>query len=303
MSSSSTVTDVLRETALGRPPDRKGKVRDIYELGDRLMIVSTDRISAFDVVLPGGIPHKGRVLTTISGFWFEKFTGLVKHHLDYIVGDQVPEEFADYRDQLRNRAMVCRTCEVVPIECVVRGYLAGSGWKDYRRTGSVCGVKLPSGLRQADKLPEPTFTPATKATSGHDENISFEQACEVAGRDVMQQLKDRSINLYLAATEHAEKCGFILADTKFEWGVRDGELILIDEIFTPDSSRYWPADDYEPGRDQTAFDKQYVRDYLETLEWNKQYPGPELPAEVIARTSEKYINAYERLTKRTFERS
>ncbi len=301
MADSGTAVNVLRDTDLGRPPDRKGKVRDIYELGDQLMIVSTDRLSAFDVVLPQGIPHKGRVLTLVSAFWFERFAGDVKHHLEYVVGERVPDEFAAYREQLRDRTIVCPMCEVVPIECVVRGYLAGSGWKDYQRTGAVCGIKLPSGMRQSDKLPEPIFTPATKATSGHDENISFEQACETAGKEVMQQLKDRSISLYLAANEHAATCGLILADTKFEWGFRNGELLLIDEILTPDSSRYWPADDYEPGRDQVAFDKQYVRDYLETLDWNKQYPGPELPAEVVTRTSEKYIDAYERLTGKKFK--
>ena len=302
MTQSAETVEVLRETALGRAPDRTGKVRDIYELGDRLMIVSTDRLSAFDVVLPGGIPYKGRVLTQLSTFWFERFAGRVNHHLEYVVGERVPDEFAAFREQLRDRAMVCRTCEVVPIECVVRGYLAGSGWKEYQQTQSVCGVALPAGLRQADRLPEPIFTPATKATTGHDENISFERAGEIAGREVMETLRDRSMELYQAAAEHTATCGLILADTKLEWGYRDGELVLVDEIFTPDSSRYWPADEYEPGRDQRAFDKQYVRDYLETLDWDKKPPGPALPAEVAAQTSAKYIEAYERLTGRRFER-
>jgi len=292
---------VVLQTDIPGFPVRRGKVRDIYDLGDELLIVATDRISAFDVVMPNGIPHKGEVLTRISAFWFGRFSG-VRHHLIELVEDRAPKGFGPYLDQLRGRSMRVAKTKVLPIECVVRGYLAGSGWKEYQRHQTVCGIRLPAGLRQSDQLPEPIFTPATKAVEGHDENISFERACELTGRELMRTVRDRSISIYHEGAEYARQRGLILADTKFEWGSDRGELILIDEILTPDSSRFWPADDYEPGRDQIAFDKQYVRDYLETLDWDKTPPGPRLPDEVVANTSAKYIEAYERLTGRMFPR-
>jgi len=290
---------VVYRTEIPTLPVRRGKVRDIYDLGDRLLIVATDRISAFDVVMPNGIPHKGQVLTRISCFWFERF-GRIPHHLIELIEDHAPPGLEPYLDQLRGRAMLVRKTKVVPIECVVRGYLAGSGWKEYQKSRSVCGIPLPPGLRQCDKLPEPIFTPATKADEGHDENISFERACELTDPALMKTLRERSIALYCEAADYARTRGVIIADTKFEWGLDGDDVILIDEILTPDSSRFWPADDYEPGRDQTSFDKQYVRNYLETLDWDKTPPGPRLPDDVVANTSKKYIEAYERLTGRTF---
>lgn len=285
---------ILRTDIPGRSV-RRGKVRDIYDLGDRLLIVATDRISAFDVVMPNGIPRKGEILTRISGFWFGRLTG-IRHHLIEQIEDRAPAGFEPYLDQLRARAVLVRKTRVVPIECVVRGYLAGSGWKEYRRTQSVCGIKLPPGLKQCDRLPEPVFTPATKAEEGHDENVSFERACELVDPATMQALRERSLAIYQDAAEYARQRGVIIADTKFEWGFDGDELILIDEVLTPDSSRFWPADDYQPGRDQASFDKQYVRNYLETLKWDKTPPGPTLPDDVVANTSLKYIEAYERLT-------
>lgn len=288
-------------------PVRRGKVRDVYDLGDRLLIAASDRISAFDVVMANGIPDKGRILTALSLFWFEHLGDRVAHHLLGTEPDMVP---AAYREQFVGRTMICRKAEVVPIECVVRGYLAGSGWKEYQQSRAVCGVKLPAGLRQCDRLPQPIFTPATKAEHGHDENISFERAAELVGPGVMRELRDRSVELYRAAADYAAARGIIIADTKFEFGSAGPRgtggpaLILIDEVLTPDSSRFWPADRFEPGRDQESYDKQFVRNYLEHLcgegRWNKQAPGPALPADVIEGTRARYIEAYERLTGRRF---
>jgi len=287
---------------------QRGKVRDVYDLGDRLLIAASDRISAFDVVMANGIPDKGRILTALSLFWFDHFSGRVNHHLLGTDPDMVPPA---YRDQFVGRTMICRKAEVVPIECVVRGYLAGSGWKEYQRSGAVCGVKLPSGLRQCDKLPQPIFTPATKAAEGHDENISFDRASELVGPGVMRELRDTSLALYRAAADYAADRGIIIADTKFEFGSAGPRgtggpaLILIDEVLTPDSSRFWPASGYEPGRDQESYDKQFVRNYLETLcaegRWNKQPPGPTLPSEVVRGTRARYLEAFERLTGRRFD--
>jgi phosphoribosylaminoimidazole-succinocarboxamide synthase len=296
-----TTSQIVLETSIPGYPVRRGKVRDVYDLGDRLLFVASDRISAFDVIMPNGIPRKGEVLTRISCFWFQRLSG-THHHLIELIEDHVPAGLEPYLDQLRGRAMLVRKSKVVPIECVVRGYLAGSGWKEYRQSQSVCGIKLPAGLKQCAQLPEPIFTPATKADEGHDENISFERACELADPEVMKTLRDRSIAIYRDAAEYARQRGVIIADTKFEWGADGDGLILIDEVLTPDSSRFWPADDYEPGRDQVSFDKQYVRNYLETLDWDKTPPGPRLPDDVVANTSRKYIEAYEKITGETFPR-
>ena len=293
-------TDALMRTDLPNFPVRRGKVRDVYDLGDRLLLVATDRISAYDVVMANGIPDKGVTLTRLSRFWFEKFADRFEHHLLDTIEDRVPPELEPFAEQLQGRSMICRKLDMVPIECVVRGYLAGSGWKEYQQTGSVCGIRLPQGLTQCQVLAEPIFTPATKAEQGHDENISFERACEIAGEELMRELRDRSLEIYRVGAEHARARGLIIADTKFEWGLRDGRIILADELLTPDSSRFWPADRYEPGRDQESFDKQYLRDYLEALchrgEWNKRPPGPTLPEEIVANTAQKYRQAFERLT-------
>lgn len=290
----------VTQTNFAGYPVRRGKVRDVYDLGDEILLVATDRISAYDVVLPTPIPGKGILLTRISRFWFEHFGGSVPHHLIEVVSDRAPRGLERNLEQLRGRAMRCRKTKVVPIECVVRGYLAGSGWADYQATGMVCGVALPKGLRQCDKLPTPIFTPATKADVGHDENISYEQACESVGTNCMKLLREQSLDLYCRAAAYALQRGIIIADTKFEWGERDGEYLLIDEVLTPDSSRFWPADRYEPGRDQDSFDKQYVRNYLTTLvragQWDKTPPGPELPADIVANTAAKYREAVTRLT-------
>ena len=289
----------ILQTSLADLPVRRGKVRDIYDLGDRLLLVSTDRISAFDWVLPTGIPDKGRVLTQLSRFWFDRFD--VPHHL-------LSCDVADFDlpagidlEPLVGRSMLVRKSEVVPIECVVRGYLSGSGWKEYQESGTVCGIKLPAGLRESDQLPEPIFTPATKAEIGeHDENITFEETARRVGRDLAEELRRRSLDIYNRGAEYARTRGIIIADTKFEFGQVDGELILIDEVLTPDSSRFWPADAYSPGHGQPSFDKQFVRDWLTTSGWDKNSPPPELPAEVVARTRAKYIDAFERLTAETF---
>lgn len=290
---------IVTETDLPGVPRRQGKVRDIYDLGAEILLVATDRISAYDVVLPTPIPGKGAMLTRIAAFWFEFFAD-VPHHLIEVIEDRAPSGLEQHLGILRGRTMRCRKTNVVPIECVVRGYLAGSGWSDYCRNGAVCGVSLPPGLRQCEKLPEPIFTPATKAVAGHDENISFEQACEAVGGETMVRLRERSIDLYRRAADHAASRGILLADTKFEWGEAGGEYLLIDEVLTPDSSRFWPADRYEPGRDQESFDKQYVRNYLTTLveagRWNKNPPGPELPDEVVRNTVSRYREAVQRLT-------
>ena len=292
------MSDVILQTEIADLPVRRGKVRDIYDLGDRLAIVASDRISAFDVIMPTGIPSKGKVLTQISAFWFDWLGDRVEHHLETLVtsADDLPEALRTHADTLIGRTVIVPKAEVVPVECVVRGYLAGSGWKDYGATGAVCGIGLPDGMKQCEQLPEPIFTPATKAESGHDENIDFDRAAAICLEGVMATLRDRSIEVYKTAAEYARGRGVIIADTKFEWGLVDGKYILIDEVLTPDSSRFWPADEYEPGRDQNSFDKQYVRNYLETLDWDKTPPGPVLPAEVVANTTARYIEAYEKLT-------
>jgi phosphoribosylaminoimidazole-succinocarboxamide synthase len=291
---------ILETRIAGQDPSR-GKVRDIYDLGDKLLIAATDRISAFDVVMANGIPYKGIVLTQISKFWFDYLGGDIEHHL---ISDDVttfPEPFAREAGQLKGRSMLVKKVEVLPIECVVRGYLAGSGWKEYQASQTVCGVKLPGGLRQCQKLPELIFTPATKAEQGeHDENISFERAAEIIGAERAEYVRDRSIEIFRKASEYAESKGLILADTKFEWGVADGKIILIDEVLTPDSSRFWPADLYEAGRDQESFDKQFVRNFLEEIKFDKSGPGVELPEDIVLKTSQKYIEAYERLTNKPF---
>jgi len=288
----------LLETRLsGLAPHRQGKVRDIFDLGDSLLMVATDRISAFDYVLGSGIPDKGKVLTQLSAFWFEKTTGIVPNHLQTMDVREYPREMRPHADILAGRSMLVRKTNPVPIECVARGYLSGSGWKEYQTNGEVCGIALPSGLRESDPLPEPIFTPATKAATGHDINISEAEASELVGRDLIQRLRNLTIELYQFGAAHAASCGIILADTKFEFGLTaTNEIILIDEALTPDSSRYWPQDQYAPGGPQPSFDKQYVRDYLEQIRWNKQPPVPSLPDEVVARTRQKYIEAYRRLT-------
>jgi phosphoribosylaminoimidazole-succinocarboxamide synthase len=272
----------------------RGKVRDIYDLGDQLLIVATDRLSAFDVVLPTPIPDKGRVLTQLSLFWFDKLADVVPHHV--IEAKNFTGELAPYADSLAGRAMLVRRTEPAPIECVVRGYISGSGWKDYQKTGAICGIPLPAGLRESDRLPEPIFTPSTKATTGHDENISFDETVSRIGRPLAERLRDVSLTLYRRAAEHAAAHGIIIADTKFEFGLRGNELIWIDEALTPDSSRFWPADQYSPGKAQPSFDKQFVRDYLERIGWNKQPPAPPLPPDVVAGTQQKYRDAYQRIT-------
>jgi phosphoribosylaminoimidazole-succinocarboxamide synthase len=277
---------------------RRGKVRDVYDLGDRLLIVATDRISAFDVVLPSGIPAKGIVLTQLSLFWFELLGHVVPHHVVSADVSEYPADLRRHRDQLEGRSMIVHKTVPLPVECVVRGYLVGSGWKDYRATGSVCGIPLPAGLQESQRLDPPLFTPSTKAEAGHDENISFAQVEAALGPQRAAEVRDVSLEVYRRASAHAEERGIILADTKFEFGVRDGRLVWIDEALTPDSSRFWPRDGYAPGRGQPSFDKQYVRDYLETLAWDKSPPGPALPAEVVQRTRDKYLEAYARLTGR-----
>jgi phosphoribosylaminoimidazole-succinocarboxamide synthase len=280
---------------------KSGKVREIFDLGDSLLLVATDRISAFDVIMPNGIPCKGEVLTQISFFWFAQTESFQPNHLlsraqDAIGVPALAGLPPALRQQLAGRSMLVRKARPLAIECVVRGYLAGSGWKEYQESQTVCGLKLPPGLKESSELPEPIFTPATKAETGHDENISFEQACQITGRDLAGQARAASLKLYKFASDYARRRGIIIADTKFEFGQLDGDLILIDEVLTPDSSRFWPADRYEPGRSQPSFDKQFVRDYLETLAWNKTPPGPVLPPEVVTRTTAKYLEAYERLT-------
>jgi phosphoribosylaminoimidazole-succinocarboxamide synthase len=277
-------------------------VRDLYDAGDALLIVATDRISAFDYVLGSGIPDKGKVLTQLSHFWFEQTRHIVPNHLISADETQFPVRFRAAGAMLRGRSMLVTKTNPVPIECVARGYLAGSGWKDYLATGSVCGVPLPPGLRESDRLPHPIFTPATKATSGHDVNISEAEAAEHIGADLVAQLRELTLALYEFGNAHAESCGIILADTKFEFGLTpDGTVILIDEVMTPDSSRYWPKDAYEPGHGQPSFDKQFVRDYLEAIHWNKRPPVPSLPDDVVMRTREKYCEAFQRLTGRELE--
>jgi len=280
-------------------PVRQGKVRDVYDIGEFYLMVASDRISAFDYILPTLIPDKGRVLTQISKFWFDYFD-VPNHLVSTDLGDiELPEGLS--AEELEGRTMVVKKCEVVPIECVVRGYLVGSGWKDYQNSGAVCGIDLPAGLQNCAKFPEAIFTPATKAEEGHDENVSFERVVQEVGSETAEALKAKSLHVYTQGRDYAASKGIILADTKFEWGFHKGELILIDEVMTPDSSRFWPADQYEPGRNQLSFDKQFVREWLESTTWDKNSPPPELPPEIIAKTREKYIDAFERLSEQTFK--
>jgi phosphoribosylaminoimidazole-succinocarboxamide synthase len=274
----------------------RGKVRDIYDLGDQLLLVATDRLSAYDVVMDDPIPGKGAVLTALAAFWFNQLAAARPHHLIRVMtADDPPPGYDDYADQLAGRAMLCRKTDVLPIECVVRGYLVGGGWQEYRRTGHVSGLALPAGLELAQPLPEPIFTPSTKATRGHDEPISFEQACDQVGGDIMRAARERSLAIYSEAAAFARDRGIIIADTKFEFGQRDGELLLIDEVLTPDSSRFWPADQYAVGAHPPSFDKQFVRDYLSTLDWDKTPPPPRLPPDIIAKTADKYAEVARRL--------
>lgn len=275
---------------------KSGKVREIFDLGDAFLLVASDRISAFDVIMPNGIPRKGEVLTRISHFWFKRFATLVPNHLLAGADDPLPATLQPFADQLDRRCMFVKKAEPLAIECIVRGYLSGSGWKEYKHSQTVCGIPLPSGLTESAELPEPIFTPSTKADEGHDENISFERATEIVGVDLALRARELSLQIYTAGRDYARERGILIADTKFEFGLFDGNLILIDEVLTPDSSRFWPADRYEPGKGQPSFDKQFVRDYLETLDWDKKPPGPVLPEAVVAKTSEKYLEAYTRLT-------
>lgn len=287
----------LKQTDLpGIPLHGRGKVRDIYDLGDQFLIVATDRLSAFDVVLPTPIPNKGKVLNQMSAFWFRQFRNIAPNHVISTRVEDYPAPLQKFRDQLEGRSMLARKAKVFPVECVARGFLAGSGLKDYNRTGKVCGVALPPGLRESDRLPEPIFTPSTKAETGHDENISEAEAAKIIGEDNLRRLKELTLRIYSEGVKYAQERGIIICDTKFEFGVINGEIAIVDEVLTPDSSRFWPAAEYVPGRAQPSFDKQFVRDYLETLTWDKTPPGPVLPADVVAKTSAKYLEAYERLT-------
>jgi phosphoribosylaminoimidazole-succinocarboxamide synthase len=275
---------------------KSGKVREVFDLGDRLLFVATDRISAFDCIMPNGIPRKGEVLTQISYFWFDQTASFQPNHLLSKAKDPLPKELQPYAAQLAGRCMIVKKAQPLAIECVVRGYLAGSGWKEYKERQTVCGIKLPAGLKESSELPEPIFTPATKAETGHDENISFEEASKLVGADIAEKARAASLKIYKFAREYARQRGIIIADTKFEFGLFDGQLLLIDEVLTPDSSRFWPADQYQPGRSQPSFDKQFVRDYLETLDWDKTPPAPKLPPEVVEKSQAKYLDAYRRLT-------
>ncbi len=294
--------NVILQTNISVQEPLRGKVRDIYDLGDKLLIVASDRLSAFDVIMTNGIPYKGIVLTQISKFWFEFLSDVVEHHL---ISDDVasfPKPFCDHADQLAGRTMLVKKGEVLPVECVIRSYLTGSGWKEYKQSGTVCGHKLPVGLKQCEKLPELIFTPATKAELGeHDENIDFERCVDIIGEEKANYVRDKSMAIFEKASAYAESKGIILADTKFEWAVVDGKIILVDEVFTPDSSRFWPADKYEAGRDQESFDKQFVRNYLESINFDKSGSGVELPEDIVTKTSAKYIECYELLTGKKFE--
>ena len=289
---------VLQTDLSGLTLVRRGKVRDVYEVDGHLLIVATDRISAFDYVLGSGIPDKGKVLTQLSAFWFDHLGDAVPHHCLSVDVDTFPVAARAHRDVLKGRTMLVRKTEPLPVECVARGYLSGSGWKDYQKTGAICGVSLPSGLRDSDRLPASIFTPATKAESGHDENISEARAGDIVGSKLVTRLRDLTLELYERGVQHADEHGIIIADTKFEFGIADDTLILIDEVLTPDSSRFWPKDQYVPGRTQPSFDKQFVRDHLEAIGWNKQPPVPSLPDDVIEKTRAKYLEAYRRLTGR-----
>jgi phosphoribosylaminoimidazole-succinocarboxamide synthase len=283
----------------GVPKVKSGKVREVFDLGDTFLFVASDRISAFDCIMPNGIPRKGEVLTQISHFWFDRTEKLIPNHRAAKACEPLPALLQPFAAVLAGRSMIVKKAQPLTIECVVRGYLAGSGWKEYKSYGTVCGIALPKGLTESAELPEPIFTPATKAETGHDENISFEVAAKMVGANIASQARDFSLNIYSAARDYARKRGIIIADTKFEFGLLDGKLILIDEVLTPDSSRFWPADLYAPGKGQPSYDKQFVRDFLETLDWNKQPPAPSLPADIVARTQAKYLEAYERLTGKT----
>ena len=291
-----TSAPVLQLDLPGIKKVRSGKVREVFDLGDRFLLVASDRLSAFDVIMPNGIPRKGEVLTQLSHFWFAKFASLVPNHLLAGADDPLPASLQPFAAQLARRSMIVKKANPLAIECIVRGYLSGSGWKEYKKSRTVCGIPLPAGLTESAELPEPIFTPSTKAEAGHDENIPFAEAVKIVGADLAIQARDLSLKIYRAGRDYARERGIIIADTKFEFGLCDGQLILIDEVLTPDSSRFWPADQYAPGRGQPSFDKQFVRDYLETLTWDKTPPGPELPVAVIANTSAKYLEAYERLT-------
>jgi phosphoribosylaminoimidazole-succinocarboxamide synthase len=298
--SASSAMRVIRETHFdGITPAARGKVRDIYDLGDKLLIVATDRLSAFDVILPTPIPDKGRVLTQLSLFWFNLLKDVIPHHV--LSATDFPAPFDSHKDDLAGRSMVVRKTQPLPIECVVRGYVSGSGWKDYRATGKICGIALPADLRESDRLPEPLFTPSTKASTGHDENISFEQAASLVGKELAERVRAISLEIYRRASGYAEPRGVILADTKFEFGLLQNDLIWIDEALTPDSSRFWPAAQYQPGGPQPSFDKQFVRDYLERIQWPKTPPGPELPPEVVTATRAKYREAYRILVGRELD--
>ncbi len=292
-------SNVLLETHLpGIELLARGKVRDVYALGDRLLFIATDRISAFDYILATGIPDKGRILTGLSVFWFDFLSDVTPTHFLTANVDEYPEAVRQYRDQLEGRSMLVKRAKMMDVECVARGYLAGSGWKEYRETGRVCGISLPPGLKESDKLPEPIFTPATKAQTGHDENVSFERVVETVGPDLAGRLRSLTLEIYSKAARYAETRGVLIADTKFEFGLDGDTLILADEVLTPDSSRFWPSESYKPGGPQPSYDKQYVRDYLESIRWNKQPPAPALPPEVAAGTGEKYQQAYRALTGR-----
>jgi phosphoribosylaminoimidazole-succinocarboxamide synthase len=280
---------------------RQGKVRDMYRTQAGIVMVASDRISAYDVVLPTPIPDKGAVLTGLSTYWFDRTTGIVPNHMISTQPDDYPPEAKQHADELRGRSMLVREADPVLIECVARGYITGSGWKEYKDNGTVCGITLPKGLVESEQLPEPIFTPATKADTGHDENISFERAADIAGIELMTALRDLTLELYSFAATHARERGIIIADTKFEFGITDGDILLIDEALTPDSSRFWPASEYEPGRGQPSFDKQYVRDWLDASGWDHSPPGPDLPADVVANTRGKYVEAYERITGTSFD--
>ena len=295
----STENPVLLDTHLdGVPRHARGKVRDVYGVDDRLLIIATDRISAFDYILATGIPDKGRVLTQLSIFWFDFLRDVTPTHFLTANVDEYPAPMLNFRDQLEGRSMLVKRAKMIEIECVARGYISGSGWKEYREQGTVCGIRLPAGLRESDKLPEPVFTPATKAQTGHDENVSFEQVASLIGDDLARRLRDLTLDIYTRAARYAETKGIIIADTKFEFGFADDQLVLGDEVLTPDSSRFWPAETYKPGGAQFSFDKQFVRDYLESIRWNKQPPAPGLPDDVAAKTGEKYREAYRILTGR-----
>ncbi len=288
---------VLQTECPGLTLARRGKVRDVYDLGEHLLIVATDRISAFDYVLGSGIPDKGRILTQLSKFWFEHIVkDLVPHHLISTDVDAFPAATRPFKEMLRGRSMLVRKTEPLPVECVARGYISGSGWKDYKQTGAICGIRLPAGLHESDRLPHTVFTPATKAETGHDENISEAQAGDIVGRARIAQLRDLTLEIYERAVKHADKHGIIIADTKFEFGLAADELVLIDEVLTPDSSRFWPKATYSPGHSQASYDKQFVRDYLESIKWNKQPPVPSLPEEVVMKTRAKYLEAFKVLT-------